>query len=176
MTQVLQQSTPMCISVPSRRCDFLFYQLIWINESELCIILHLLYYTFRFNCMGISEHKNFGDPCQLQRNYCYHCLLQQTFTNICTSHHGSLYCIYCTFPFCPCQKGFQCDSCSRWQHCTCHIGFQQFPILHPHLIRGTNQLVMQLSIKIYTKTTLKLALSKHISDSTEEAKNFMRKQ
>ena len=47
--------------------------------------------------------------------------------------------------------------------------------LYPHLIRGTNQLVLQFSIKIYLKTTLKLALSKHISDSSEETKNFMKK-
>ena len=48
----------------------------------------------------------FSDPCQLWSNYHYCYLLQQTLTNICTSHLGSLYCIYCTYSVYPNEKGF----------------------------------------------------------------------
>lgn len=63
-------------------------------------------YHFRFDSMGVNEPKNFRDPCQLWSNYHYCYLLQQTLTNICTSHLGSLYCIYCTYSVCPREKGF----------------------------------------------------------------------
>ena len=64
-------------------------------------------YHFRFDSMGVNEPKNFSDPCQLWSNYHYCYLLQQTLTNICTSHLGSLYCIYCTYSVCPREKGFK---------------------------------------------------------------------
>ena len=63
---------------------------------------HTLYHTYRFrsNSMGINKPKNFSNPFQLYSNHHHRYLLQQTFTHIFPNHHGTLYCIYCTFPLC----------------------------------------------------------------------------